>query len=363
MDHEHGGYFTCLERDGRVFDMDKFIWLQARQVWMFSKLYNTVERRQSWFDIARRGADFLRKFGRNADGNWYFSLDRTGQPLVQPYNIFSDCFAAMAFSQYALASGGDEARQIAQQTFENILRRRDNPKGKYSKGYPGARPLKTLSIPMILTNMLLEMEWQLQPEDIVRQLTACAATVTDHHYDAARGLVFERVGPNGEKSDTFDGRLLSPGHSIEAMWFLMASGKRTGDAKLIDSAVQIMLNSLEYGWDREHGGLFYYMDALGKPPQQLDWDQKLWWVHAEALVSTLMAYQLTGRDECLQWFNKLFEYTLPRFPDPQYGEWFGYLNRRGEVLLSLKGGKWKGCFHVPRALLMCWQMLQTAQST
>jgi len=32
--------------------------------------------------------------------------------------------------------------------------------------------------------------------------------------------------------------------------------------------------------------------------------------------------------------------------------------RRGEVLLPLKGGKWKGCFHVPRGLFQCWQILE-----
>lgn len=41
------------------------------------------------------------------------------------------------------------------------------------------------------------------------------------------------------------------------------------------------------------------------------------------------------------------------------GEWYGYLNRQGEVLLHLKGGKWKGCFHVPRALMEIWKTLET----
>ena len=43
QDHEYGGYFTCLDREGKVFDTDKFIWLQGREVWMFSMLYNKVE--------------------------------------------------------------------------------------------------------------------------------------------------------------------------------------------------------------------------------------------------------------------------------------------------------------------------------
>ncbi|MFM7091962.1 MAG: AGE family epimerase/isomerase, partial [Bacteroidota bacterium] len=67
-DEADGGYFTCLLRDGTVFDTDKFIWLQAREVWMFSKLYNEWEANPSWLKTALHGADFLEKYGRNMDG-------------------------------------------------------------------------------------------------------------------------------------------------------------------------------------------------------------------------------------------------------------------------------------------------------
>ncbi len=128
IDWQQGGYFTCLDREGKVFDTDKFIWLQNRQVWIFSVLYTQLEKRETWLNIASNGAKFLAQHGRDADGNWYFALDRAGKPLVQPYNIFSDCFAAMAFSKYALASGEDWARDVALQTYDNVLRRKDNPK-------------------------------------------------------------------------------------------------------------------------------------------------------------------------------------------------------------------------------------------
>jgi len=118
-------------------------------------------------------------------------------------------------------------------------------------------------------------------------------------------------------------------------------------------AVDALLRTVQFGWDAQEGGIFYFLDADGKPPQQLEWDQKLWWPHAEALVATSLSYLLTGREESWRWFEKLHEYTWSRFPDPEFGEWFGYLNRRGEVLLPLKGGKWKGCFHIPRALYQC----------
>ena len=103
---------------------------------------------------------------------------------------------------------------------------------------------------------------------------------------------------------------------------------------------------------------FYFMDRLGRPQQQLEWDQKLWWVHIESAITMIKGYQLTGNKECLAWFQKLHDYMWTHFKDPKYPEWFGYLNRRGEVLLPLKGGKWKGCFHVPRGLYQIWQILE-----
>ena len=82
QDREMGGYFSCLDRDGTVYDTDKFVWLQCREVWMFAKLYNTVEKRQEWLDCAVQGAEFLKKYGHDGNYNWYFAIDREGRPLT-----------------------------------------------------------------------------------------------------------------------------------------------------------------------------------------------------------------------------------------------------------------------------------------
>jgi N-acylglucosamine 2-epimerase len=363
IDWECGGYFTCLDREGQVYDTDKFIWLQNRQVWMFSTLYNQLEhnqleQRENWLAIAAHGAKFLAEHGRDAEGNWYFALDRAGHPLVQPYNIFSDCFAAMAFSKYALASGETWAKDIALQAYNNVLRRKDNPKGKYTKAYPGTRSMKSLAVPMILANLSLEMDWLLPGDTLTQILDATVHEVMTDFLDQERGLMFENVAPDGSHIDCFDGRLLNPGHGIEAMWFIMDIASRRNDIATINQAVDMVLNILNVAWDQEYGGLYYFMDAEGHPPQQLEWDQKLWWVHLESLVALAMGYRLTNREVCWEWYQKLHDYTWSHFPDPEYGEWFGYLNRRGEVLLNLKGGKWKGCFHVPRSLYLCWKQFE-----
>lgn len=356
-DKAFGGFFTCLDEVGKVYDTDKFVWLQGRQVWTLSMLYNQVEQKQEWLDMAIRGAEFLAKHGRDNDGNWYFSLTQTGEPLVQPYNIFSDCFAAMAFAQLYKACGDENYKAIALNTFNNIISRKENTKGIYNKAYPGTRNLQSFALPMILCNLVLEMEHIMDPEIVERTIQQGIHSVMDVFYKPELGLILENVAPDGAFVDSFEGRLINPGHAIESMWFIMDLATRTGDHELIKKAVDITIDTLEYGWDKVYGGIFYFMDVKNNPPQQLEWDQKLWWVHVESLVSLLKGYQLTGDERCWQWFEKVHAYTFDHFTDSENGEWFGYLDRRGEVLLKAKGGKWKGFFHVPRGLFQAWKTL------
>ena len=359
QDLEYGGYFTCLDRKGDVFDTDKFIWLQGRQVWMFSMLYNKVEKRHEWLDCAVQGAEFLKKYGHDGNYNWYFSLTREGEPLVEPYNIFSYTFAAMAFGQLSLATGSKEYAEIAKRTFDIILSKKDNPKGKWSKIYPGTRSLKNFGLPMILSNLALEIEHLLDPDILAKTVDDVIHEVMNvFRRPELGGIIVENVNEDGTLSDSFDGRLVNPGHGIEAMWFMMDLGKRLNRPELIEKAVETCLTMIEYGWDKEYGGIYYFMDRLGRPTQQLEWNQKLWWVHVEALISLLKGYQLTGNEKCLEWYEKVHDYTWSHFKDTEYPEWWGYLNRRGEVLLDLKGGKWKGCFHVPRGLYQCWKIVE-----
>lgn len=358
QDTQFGGYFTCLLRNGQVFDTDKFIWLQGRQVWFFSFLYNKVEKRKEWLECAIQGGEFLKKYGHDGNFNWYFSLTRDGKPLVAPYNIFSYTFAAMAFGQLSMATGNKEYEEIARKTYGRILEKMKNPKGQWNKIISGSRDLKGFALPMIMCNLSLEIEKVLDRDVMEQTIELCIHEVMDVFYRPELGVIVENVTMDNQLSDSFEGRLLNPGHSIEAMWFMMDLGERLNRLDLIQKSVDISLKMLRKGWDEQYGGIFYFMDRLGYPTQQLEWDQKLWWVHIETMISMLKGFLLTGNTDCLNWFEKVHDYTWAHFKDPEYPEWFGYLNRQGEVLLPLKGGKWKGCFHVPRGLYQCWQVLE-----
>lgn len=361
IDGQNDGYFTCLDQRGNVYDTDKFVWLQGRQVWLFSMLYNELEKREAWMSMARTGIEFLRKHGRDAEGNFYFSLTSDGRPLVQPYNLFSDCFAAMAFAQYAKAADDSSAADIAQKTYRNILERRKAPKGIYEKS-TGTRGLKNFALPMILSNLVLELEHVLPSEQVESTLDACVEEVMEVFLRKESGLIHENVNMDGTLNDSFEGRLINPGHGLEAMWFIADIGNRRRDVELIKKAKDTVLHLLDFGWDDLYGGIFYFMDAKGYPPQQLEHDQKLWWVHLEALVALAKMYELTECPKIWDWYEKVHQYAWTHFPDPEHGEWFGYLNRQGHPHLTLKGGKWKGCFHVPRALYQCWKTFEKIEN-
>ena len=363
IDKEYGGYFSCLDRDGSVYDTDKFIWLQGREVWLFSMLCNKLGKKQEWMDAAIQGAEFLNKYGHNGDYDFYFSLTREGKPLVEPYNIFSNTFACMAFAQLAKATGSEEYAEISRRIFKRILERRGNPKGKWSKAVPGTRPMKDFALPMIICNMALEVEDIINdPQQLEKTIDECLHEVLDVFYQPDLGCMLENVSSlDNSRLDCFEGREINPGHNLESLWFMMNLGIRRNDKALINKCVEISLSVIERGWDKEYGGIFYFLDSKGAPQQKLEWDQKLWWVHIESAIAMIKGYQLTGNKKCLEWFEKLDEYMWSRFKDPLHPEWFGYLNRRGEMLLPLKGGKWKGCFHVPRGLFEIWQILEKCE--
>ncbi len=361
LDEEHGGYFNQLDRDGQRFGDDKHVWLQGRQVWMLSKLYLDKGDR-ALLDGARLGAEFLASHAVGADGRAFFQLARDGAPIGLQRKIFSECFLVMAYAEYARASGDAAFRARALELFERVLALVDDPTPLGRPQLAGQRAGQDLAVPMILLNLVAELrgapgsetfddrdDYDAIERDCVRRVML--------HFDRERRLVREHVAPDGGLIDAPEGRLLNPGHVVEAAWFLAEYARRIGDAQLAQDAFAMMEGALDVGWDTEHGGLYYFLDADGFSPLQLEWSMKLWWPHCEAMIGTLVAWRATGDARWWARFEEVANWTMDRFCDPEHGELFGYLTREGEVSQRFKAGPYKGCFHVPRALWMCERLL------
>ncbi|MDP2790892.1 MAG: AGE family epimerase/isomerase, partial [Rectinemataceae bacterium] len=251
-DREAGGYFSCIDRDGKVFDKDKFLWMQGRELWAFSHLYRTVRPEPRWLELAKLGADFIREKGRAPNGDFWFALDRWGKPLVQPYNIYSDCFCAAGLAEYGRVSGEAWAADMALSTWRRIQERKANPKGPWTKQIGEHRPILAMSFPMMQVWMAGEFEGLLPTSELDPIVDSAIRQVLGLHLDRERKALFERVFADGSRPDCMEGRLLTPGHALETLWFIMKEAAGRGDGALIDTCREAMLWTVERGWDEKY---------------------------------------------------------------------------------------------------------------
>jgi N-acylglucosamine 2-epimerase len=354
-DYKHGGYYNCLSQDGSVYDTTKHVWLQGRQAWMFSKLYNQYDSKTEWLEIAELGINFLRKHAVRPDRRLWFSLTENGKPVWIQRKIFSECFYIIALAEYSRAADRPDLMKEAKEQFEIVW----NWSKDLSKlGRPvleGQVPSRNLAVPMILLNVIEELtggntaNYEQEIEECIKQILL--------HVHEDKQTVYETVGKDGSFIDSIEGRLLNPGHAIEAGWFLHQWAAIMNDHRLQEKAINIIRWSHDQGWDRKHGGLFYFLDYKGYSPTQLEWFMKLWWPHNEAMIAHLLNYSLTGEQQDWESFKLVQEYAFKHFHDKKHHGWFGYLNREGKVTQTFKGGPYKGFFHVPRSLWMCYKLL------
>jgi len=189
-------------------------------------------------------------------------------------------------------------------------------------------------------------------------LSRSTDSILQRHWKPELHALLENVAADGSAMlDLPEGRMLLPGHAIESAWMILEIAAKRGDQHLLQTAVDIVLASLERGWDQEYGGLKYVVNIDGTPTHELGANLKLWWPHCEALYAILLAWSLTGRQDLWNWYHKLHEYSFSHFPDNEHGEWFGYLDRSGTPIWTAKANGWKGFFHLPRALLRCYRLL------
>ena len=358
IDREHGGYLTFLDRGGSVYGTDKPVWLQGRIVWVYSRLYNEIEPRPEWLELAKHGLDFLLKHCFDSDGRMFFLVTRDGTPLRKRRYLFAETFAVMALAEYARATGEDRYRAKAAEVFDTIIRYHTTPGLLEPKDIPGVRPMKSHAMPMILL-ATSQIARQVDDRPVYREtIDRSLFEVANHFSKPEFRALLEHVGPEGQVIDSPEGRVVLPGHAIETAWFIMEEGRFRKDWELSLSALPILEWSLERGWDDEFGGLLYYTDLEHRPCVQYEWDMKLWWPHTEALYATLLAHHLTGDPKWEAWYEKLHSYAFSHFPDPEHGEWFGYLHRDGTVSHHLKGNLWKGPYHLSRMQMLCWKLLE-----
>lgn len=351
VDRIHGGYYTCVDRDGTLFDTTKSVWFQGRFAFVLAYAYNHIERNEEWLALSKSGIDFIERHCTDTDGRMFFEVMADGTPLRKRRYLFSEAFAAIAMSEYAIASGERAYAEKALALFKLIQKYKNTP-GLTEPKYLPAFQAKGHSLCMILINTASRIREVIDDESLTRQIDESINEIRNHFMHPEYEALLETVGMNGEFIDTSAGRLINPGHCIETSWFIMDEAAfRNGDKALFDTALTILDWSWQWGWDNDCGGIINFRDCRRFPVQDYSQDMKFWWPQTEAVIATLYAYQVTGDEKYIEMHRQVNDYMYAHFPDKDHGEWYGYLHRDGTVAQPAKGNLFKGPFHIPRMMI------------
>lgn len=367
MDQVHGGVYTCLDRRGEVYSTDKSVWMQGRCGWMYAWLCGAYGPREPWLAASRSCLDFLEDHCRNAGAanRLYFTVTAGGRPLRQRRYCSSEVIYAMANGEYYGVTGERERLDRARWAYEVCWGLYHDgaadPTGLGPKTVPETRSGRGFGPIMLLLNVsnVLARTDPERRELYLERAGVCAEEIFRYFVHPELKCLLESVAEDGTpRLDYTEGRAVNPGHDAECVWMLLEHARNTGDRELVGKAAQVFDWAMEAAWDTRYGGMLFTLDCLGKPQESYEHDMKLWWPHAEALISALMLCRDTGEEKYLRWFRTLLDYCRTHFADEECGEWYGYLHRDGTPTEpGVKGTTFKGPFHLPRMLGMVDGML------
>ena len=357
-DKVNGGVYTCVDRDGSLIDSTKSVWFQGRFAFICSYAYNNVEKNPMWLEAAKSTLDFIEKHCFDENGRMYFSVTAEGKPLRMRRYVFSETFAAIAMSEYALATGDQKYAERALQIFKDTQRFLTTP-GILAPKFEESVQLQSHSIIMILINVGSCIRKVVNDPKLTQQIDESIEKLKKYFIHPEFKCLLETVGENGEFIDTNMTRTINPGHCIETSWFIMEEAKLRGwDKPMLDMALQVFDWSWDWGWDKQYGGIINFRDCRNLPSQDYSQDMKFWWPQTETIIASLYAYLATGDDEYIYKHQRISEWTYAHFPDTEFGEWYGYLHRDGTVAQPAKGNLFKGPFHIPRMMIKAYSLCQ-----
>lgn len=352
IDKENGGIFTCLKRDGKIYGEEKSVWFQGRALWAFSKAYNIIEKNPDYLKAARKIYEFLPKCQDN-DGRMFFTVTKDGRGIQKRRYYFSETFAAIGCAEFYKATGESEALLEAEKYFGIAY---DCFKGKIKtapKFNPKTLKTKALSPVMIMLSTAQVMRSMNTPlrgyyDEIAAE---CLNEILNGGYLKETALL-ESVSESGEFINSPSGRVVNPGHSMEAAWFVMAEGLLRKDRKALEKGKEIIDKTEPIGWDKKNGGIIAFADVLNNPPQSLEHDMKLWWPQCETMIAARLAHSVFGDEKYKKLYEETLSYCEKYFVDKECGEWLGYLHYDNTPSSDLKGNIFKGPFHIPRLYMI-----------
>ncbi|MCF7972308.1 MAG: AGE family epimerase/isomerase [Phycisphaerae bacterium] len=370
IDRDHGGYTINFGPQGEDRPSGtKMIVTQARTLWLFSRLIRAGYGTDEMVQAARHGYAFLTdKMWDHEHGGFYWEVDVTGQTKRNPLkHMYGQGFALYAISEYSLASKDPAVLAFANRFFELLdTKAYDRVNGGYNEAFlPDWTSASNVTSPMgtrdneklmnthlhlleALTTYYRASQSPRARERLMELILIQSNTVVRKHVGACTDRYTQDWTPTSTR--------VSYGHDIENVWLLMDACDAAGQSNrpLLDFYQSLYGYSYQYGYDTAHGGFF----DSGEFNQPADRRDKVWWVQAEALVSALYLYRITGDAQYAAVFTQTLDFVDKYMADWTWGEWHSTTSAEGVASPGNKAHAWKCGYHNGRAMIECLEILK-----
>ncbi|WP_440767042.1 AGE family epimerase/isomerase [Natronorubrum sp. DTA7] len=387
VDDEHGGFLTSYdERGAFAGNGNKQVVTQARMVWLTARLA-----REGYGDEYREIADhglafLLGEMWDEANGGFVWEVERDGTTSKPNKHLYGQSFGLYALSEYVRATGDDEAADYAHELVDLLDEHaKDDEHGGYVEYFtPEWEPItegqtyleniepdwspkesgdSVLDPTLKLMNTHLHLMeafttyYEAFGTDRGRdRLHELLAILTNTVYRKKRGFCTDKYNPDwSPKIDDEAFQVVSYGHDLENVWLVMEAADALGvSTALYREFFETLWDySLEYGYDDEDGGFYFY----GGFDEPASFRIKAWWVQAECMTSALRTYERTGDERYFEVFAETWAFLDQYQIDREHGEWHSGIDENGDPV-GHKGAVYKAAYHNGRALLECIAALE-----
>lgn len=380
VDCENGGFYGRIDGQEVLHrDAEKGAVLNGRILWSFSAAYRVL-RKPAYLEMATRAKEYIiSHFIDKEYGGAYWSLDHKGQPLDAKKQFYAIGFVIYGLSEYARATGDEEALGYALQLFDCI---EEHALDHEHNGYIEAltrdwQPIADMRLSELDANYPKSQNTHLhiiEPyANLLRTLRSFSSVPCDQvtRVEAALrnmiGIFTDKIlNPETHHLDLFfdmdwtreAGRLESYGHDIECSWLMHEAALVLGDAEVlqqVEPIVRMVAKASEKGL-RPDGSMIHEANLdTGRVDDDLHW-----WVQAENVVGWFNIYQHFGDESALDKAMRCWHYIKMQLIDWENGEWHWSRHPDGTLNTSDdKAGFWKCPYHNTR---MCLEIIERVEA-
>jgi mannobiose 2-epimerase len=365
-DRERGGFYGRMDGTQVLHpDAEKGAILHARILWTFSSAYRLLGDERYLATATHAKRFLIDRFYDPAYGGIYWSLNADGTPRDTKKQIYAIGFAIYGLSEYARATGDQEALDYAIRLFHDVERHSfDAERNGYFEAMTrewgeiadmrlsekDANERKTMNTHLHILEPYTNLYRVWKDATLRRQLRNLTCIFIDTILDPKSGHLRLFFDDNWNSKSP----IISYGHDIEASWLIHEATMVLGDADVTRHAeplVRLIGEAAAEGLQRD-GGMNYECN----PAEGTTDRDRHWWVQAETVVGYANLYQYFHNMEAGRRSLQAWEFIKQHIIDREHGEWVwslkadGTLNRQDD-----KAGFWKCPYHNGR---MCMEIME-----